>query len=102
VALMIVVFANTAGLTGGEVGIAGGTAVLGQKILEAVFGDQAVRSLAQRAREDLHRRAADLFALERDRYLELLESVHGPSGAAGRIRDAARSVDDLRHQEVAS
>src|SRR5690606_2660268 len=55
VALMVVVFASTAGLTGAEVGIAGGSAVLGQKLLEAVFGDQAVRSLAERARADLDR-----------------------------------------------
>ena len=43
---MVVIFASTAGLTGAEVGVAGGTAVVGQKILEAVFGDQAVRRLA--------------------------------------------------------
>ena len=47
VALMVVVFAQTAGLTGAEVGIAGGGAVLGQKLLEAVFGDQAVRTLVR-------------------------------------------------------
>ena len=41
VALMIVVFASTAGVTGTEAGIAGGSAVLGQKLLEAVFGDGA-------------------------------------------------------------
>ena len=46
VALMVVVFASTGGVTGAEVGIAGGSAVVGQKILEAVFGDQAVRRLA--------------------------------------------------------
>ena len=48
VALMVVVFAHTAGVTGAEAGIAGGRAVLGQKLLEAVFGDQAVRGLAER------------------------------------------------------
>ena len=41
--VMVVVFASTAGLTGAEVGVAGGTALLAQKMLEAVFGDQAVR-----------------------------------------------------------
>ena len=44
VVLMLVTFASTAGITGAEVGIAGGTAVVGQKLLEAMFGDQAVRS----------------------------------------------------------
>ena len=43
VALMVVVFSHTAGLTGAEVGIAGGgRPCSGQKLLEAVFGDQAV------------------------------------------------------------
>jgi len=102
VALMVVVFAHTAGLTGGEVGIAGGTAVLGQKILEAVFGDQAVRSLAQRARDDLNRRAGDLFDVECSRYISLLQGVHGRPAVSGRIRDAARAVDDLRRETVPS
>ena len=55
-ALMIVVFSMTAGLTGLEVGVAGGTAVVGQRLLEAVFGEDAVRRLAKTAREDLHAR----------------------------------------------
>ena len=59
VALMVVVFAHTAGVTGAEAGIAGGSAVLGQKLLEAVFGDQAVRRLAEHAREDLEERVDD-------------------------------------------
>ncbi|ROR97708.1 dynamin family protein [Salana multivorans] len=45
VALMLVVFAGTGGVTGVEVGIAGGTAILAQKVLEAAFGDDAVRRL---------------------------------------------------------
>ncbi|MCP6135007.1 ABC transporter, partial [Klebsiella pneumoniae] len=49
VALMIVVFAHTGGLVGAEVGVAGGTAILAQRVLEAVFGDQAVRRLAETA-----------------------------------------------------
>ena len=65
VALMVVIFTSTAGLTGAEVGVAGGTAVVGQKILEAVFGDQAVRRLAETARRDLHARVEDLFTQER-------------------------------------
>ncbi|MDK6474776.1 ABC transporter, partial [Aerococcus urinae] len=41
VALMLVIFASTGGLTGAELGVAGGTAVVAQRLLEAVFGDQA-------------------------------------------------------------
>ena len=56
---MIVVFASTAFIpTGAEVGVAGGTTLLSQKVLEAVFGDQAVRRLADRARADLLDRVA--------------------------------------------
>ncbi len=97
VALMIVVFAHTGGvLVGAEAGVAGGTAVLGQKLLEAVFGDQAVRSLAERARQDLQRRTAQLFETERRRYTDLLDSIAVDPGAPERLRDSARRVDDLR------
>src|SRR5918999_6407328 len=51
--VMVAVFASTGGLTGTEVVVAGGTSALGQKVLEAIFGDQAVRQLAARARERL-------------------------------------------------
>ena len=52
-ALMIVVFAQTGGLTGGEVVVAGGSAAVSQRLLEALFGDQAVRDLTSKARSDL-------------------------------------------------
>jgi hypothetical protein len=96
VALMVVVFAHTAGLTGAEAGIAGGSAVLGQKLLEAVFGDQAVRSRAARARRDLRRRTEELLDAERARYTDLLDSLSLLAGAPGALREAARRVDDLR------
>jgi hypothetical protein len=75
VALMVVVFSYSYGLTGAEVGIAGGSAVLGQKLLEAVFGDQAVRSLAERAKRSLEVRVTELLEAERARYTELLDSL---------------------------
>lgn len=61
VALMLVIFASTGGLTGAELGVAGGTAVVAQRLLEAVFGDQAVRTMAREAREDLLSRVAELL-----------------------------------------
>ncbi len=97
VALMIVVFAHTGGmLVGAEAGVAGGTAVLGQKLLEAVFGDQAVRSLAERARADLERRTDALYESERRRFTDLLDSLALDGAAPDRLRTAARRVDDLR------
>ncbi|KQO01953.1 ABC transporter [Arthrobacter sp. Leaf234] len=65
VALMVVVFASTGGLTGGELGIAGASAIAGQKLLEAVFGDDAVRRLTATARTNLAARVEGLFREER-------------------------------------
>jgi energy-coupling factor transporter ATP-binding protein EcfA2 len=96
VALMVVVFAHTAGVTGAEAGIAGGSAVLGQKLLEAVFGDQAVRTLAERARRDLESKVAELLGSERQRYIDLLDSLDISPEAPERLRAASRRVDDLR------
>jgi len=98
VALMVVVFSHTAGLTGAEVGIAGGSAVLGQKLLEAVFGDQAVRSLAERASASLTLRVRELVDAERARYLDLLDSLALDGQTPEQLRAAARRVDDVRYE----
>jgi hypothetical protein len=96
VALMIVIFAQTAGVTGAEVGVAGGTAVIGQKILEAVFGDQAVRRLAEQARLDLEVRVDDLLDLEYARFTEVLDRFPVDQAAPDQLRDLARRVEDAR------
>jgi hypothetical protein len=100
VSLMVVVFASTGGVTGAEVGIAGGSAVVGQKVLEAVFGDQAVRRLATAAREDLARRVAALMDAERSRFVDRLDALELPADSAGELRSLARQVDDLRFATV--
>ena len=94
---MIVVFSYSYGLTGAEVGIAGGSAVLGQKLLEAVFGDQAVRSLAERARKALEVRVRELFAAEQARYTDLLDSLGLDPEAPEQLRRASRRVEDARY-----
>jgi len=76
-ALMIVVFSMTAGLTGLEIGVAGGTAVVGQRVLEAVFGEDAVRRLARTAREELQGRCERLLAAEQQRFLARLDVSGG-------------------------
>jgi hypothetical protein len=96
VALMVVVFASTGGVTGAEVGIAGGSAVLGQKLLEAVFGDQAVRRLAANARKDLNRRMEALLDTERRRFTGLLDALAIQEQSGEALRECARKVDDLR------
>ncbi|MEU4511327.1 ABC transporter [Nonomuraea wenchangensis] len=90
--LMLGVFASTGGLTGIEVGIAGGTSVLSQKVLEAVFGDQAVRTLTVTAREDLRERVRVLLAEEAARFDALLESAEPPKGTAEQLDEALAEI----------
>jgi energy-coupling factor transporter ATP-binding protein EcfA2 len=93
VILMLVVFSHTGGLTGGEVGIAGGSAVLAQRILEAIFGDQAVRDLAEKARQKLLARTQDLYADEQRGLLEAITGAAVSTGQAGRIAAASAGVE---------
>ena len=96
VALMIVVFAHSAGVTGAEAGIAGGSAVVGQKLLEAVFGDQAVRRLAAKARENLQARVTSLLGEERARFVEVLDALGIDPDSPENLRTVSRRIDDLR------
>jgi energy-coupling factor transporter ATP-binding protein EcfA2 len=96
VALMVVVFASTGGVTGAEVGIASGSAVIGQKLLEAVFGDQAVRRLATNARKDLNRRMEALLDTEKRRFTDRLDTLSIVEDSEEALRSCARKVDDLR------
>ncbi|MGY1633176.1 ABC transporter [Geodermatophilus sp. SYSU D01186] len=94
--VMVAVFAQTGGLTGGEVAVAGGTTAVGQRLLEAVFGDAAVRSLAARAREDLQARADTLLRYEQGRFDELVDAVAPGPDDAGRLRAAAAALTAAR------
>ena len=85
VSVMLGVFAYTAGLTGAEVGIAAGTAVLNQKLLEAIFGEGAMAELISKARTDLVARFTSLFDAERARFEALV-----PSGS--RLRELAADL----------
>ena len=98
VALMIVVFAHTGGLVGAEVGVAGGTAVLAQRVLEAVFGDQAVRRLAETAKTELDTRVEALLAGELLRYHALLDGLGVDASQASALREAVRAVEAARPQ----
>ncbi|MDP9798401.1 energy-coupling factor transporter ATP-binding protein EcfA2 [Catenuloplanes nepalensis] len=92
--VMVVVFASTAFIpTGAELAVAGGTTVAAQKVLEAIFGDQAIRTLAAKARADLLDRVSALLAEEAARFTTLVEPV---PGAAGRLRGAALDVEAAR------
>jgi hypothetical protein len=95
-AVMLVTFAGTGGLTGAEVAVAGGTSALAQKVLEAIFGDQAIRALAARAREDLLARVRVLLRAERDRYRALLDPVAPDPDGLDRLRAAMGAVERAR------
>lgn len=93
VILMVVVFASTAGLTGLEIGIAGGSALVGQKLLEAIFGEDAVRRMATKARKMLDTRARDLLDRTSSIYLDELAAKSQPELAdrLGEITSALSS-----------
>lgn len=93
VALMLVVFASTGGLLGGELAIAGGSAVLGQKILETVFGDQAIRSMAREAERLLQERSAGFFAVQASGFQQVLDSLQ-TGVTAEELRDCAASLQN--------
>jgi hypothetical protein len=89
---MLAVFAHTGGLTGAEVLVAGGTSALSQKVLEAIFGDQAVRTLAARAREDLLERAEQLLRADAVRFDELLDATAPDAESVARLHGSLDAV----------
>ncbi|HVF32384.1 MAG TPA: ABC transporter [Acidimicrobiales bacterium] len=86
-AVMLAVFAQTGGLTGAEVAVAGGTSAASQKLIEAVFGDQAVRTLAREARERLLVRTRALLEDDASRFRALVDEAD-PAGQSARLREA--------------
>ena len=95
-AVMLTVFAHTGGLTGAELVVAGGTSAVGQKVLEAIFGDQAVRALAARARSNLLERVERLLALEEQRFMAAVDAAAPPDDALDRVHAAVRALQSAR------
>ena len=80
VILMVAVFSMTGGLTGLEVGIAGGSGVVGTKLLEAVFGEDAVRRMALGARTNLETRIKEMLEDHSALFYERLDAIDkGPA-----------------------
>ncbi|MBD2758421.1 dynamin family protein [Yimella sp. cx-573] len=96
VMLMLITFSTTAGLTGAEVGIAGGSAVLAQRLLEAIFGDQAVRTLSARARALLLERAQQLFDEQESRFEKVLGEAVGQRPEQDALPSAVAAVKKAR------
>lgn len=91
VMLMVAAFSLTGGITGIEAGIAGGSGVVGTKLLESIFGEDAVRRMATRARTDLLERMADLLTEHAQPFTVVLEETD-PQADAGDIHRAAEQV----------
>lgn len=92
--LMLVAFASTGGLVGAEIGIATGTSVLAQRVLEAIFGDQAVREMSKKARMQLMERVEALLDEERARYRDGLGPMLVGSETAESLQLAAQRVTE--------
>jgi energy-coupling factor transporter ATP-binding protein EcfA2 len=90
--VMLAVFAHTGGLTGAEVVVAGGTSALSQKVLEAIFGDQAVRTLAAQAREDLFARVERLLREDAARFDALLDEAAPEAESFARLHGAVDAI----------
>lgn len=98
--LMLAVFAQTGGLSGAEVVIAGGTSAVSQKLLEALFGDAAIRTLAATAREDLLVAVGQLLDAERARFSTLVDAV-APAADQQGLRAALAEFESIRRLEPA-
>ncbi|HYI68003.1 MAG TPA: GTPase domain-containing protein [Candidatus Limnocylindrales bacterium] len=87
---VLAVFVHTGGLTGAEVGITAATAVVNQKLLEAIFGEANVAAFVSRARESLGSILDAAFADERGRYSSALGGLASDDDLGAILRDAAR------------
>lgn len=94
VMLMVAAFSLTGGITGIEAGIAGGSGVVGTKLLESIFGEDAVRRMATRARTDLLERMADLLTEHAQPFTAVLEETD-PQAEAEDIHRAAEQVQKI-------
>lgn len=94
VMLMVAAFSLTGGITGIEAGIAGGSGVVGTKLLESIFGEDAVRRMATRARTDLLERMANLLTEHAQPFTAVLEDTD-PQAEAEDIYRAAEQVQKI-------
>ncbi|HEY3428849.1 MAG TPA: hypothetical protein VGK83_09300, partial [Acidimicrobiia bacterium] len=88
---MIAVFVHTGGLTGTEVGIGAATALLNQKLLEAIFGEANVAAFVKRARNRLSDLLNEAFDGDRRRFASAVGPIEKD------LPDTLRSLaDDAR------
>jgi hypothetical protein len=94
---ILAVFIHTGGLTGAELGIGAATAVLNQKLLEAIFGEGNVSAFVNRARGRLDQILDEAFTAEQRRFLDALGPLATSTDLASDLRRlalaASRSVE---------
>ena len=100
-AMMVAVFSTTGGLSGAEIGIAGGASALAQKLLEAVFGEDGVRRMSDIALEKLNHRVNGLMADEKARFLSRLDVLDLDPGLPARLEAVALQIQKARNAEDA-
>jgi energy-coupling factor transporter ATP-binding protein EcfA2 len=91
---ILAVFVHTGGLTGAEVGITAATAVVNQKLLEAIFGEANVAAFVTRARAALGALLDAAFEAERRRFDDALGGLAEATTLADDLRSAARRAAD--------
>jgi hypothetical protein len=96
VALMIVSFSRG---TDGAGGTAVGTAALGRRLLDAIFGPAVVDDLIEKCHADLDSRVAALFGSELQRFHTLVESPDSLKARQASLRDSARQAEYARHAD---
>lgn len=94
VALMIVMFAQSGDRKG-----AGGTAVVGQRLLWAIFGEDACNALVAKAHADLESRVASLFEGEMQRFTAALGTRDDLKASQAALRESARQSENARHAD---
>lgn len=92
--VMLMVFSD--GVAQDDRSVAAGTAAAGHRLLEAVFGDQAVRSLVLAARRDLLARTGATLDAERSRIEGLLDGAEVRDGRGEMLRALATAVEEAR------
>jgi len=76
--------------------VADGRTVAAQHVLDLVFGDESIRALVQKAREDLLARVDQLLDAEAGRFLRLLPTYGFGVASADRLREAGEQVERAR------
>jgi len=98
VSLLLVVFAHTGGLSGGEFGIAAGAAAAQQGLLEHVFGSAAAKTLADKARSSLETELERVLAADAARFFEKLKPLPtGDSAELTRLAASALASSEVWH-----